>query len=124
MAEPRVFRHPPLIVVVQRLLALLQHQADALQSEDFARLARLSDERDRLVMGLDAYGPADLSVEARALLEQVAALDQQVLALARAALDRADQERRTLRRGQSVLATYARPGAELNLHARGLDLNG
>ena len=103
----------PLADLLLRLRASIDAQADALDLEDFERVAQAGVERDRLVAALDQYGPADFRPEDRAVLEQVAAIDQRLVASARAGLERADRDRRSIFRGQGALKKYQRRGQTL-----------
>jgi hypothetical protein len=103
----------PLVELLLQLRSALQAQADALDVDDFERLARAGAERDRLVASLDQYQPVDFRPEDRAVLEQVAALDQRLVASARDSLARADLDRRAVFRGQGALQQYRRRGQSL-----------
>ena len=96
----------------------------ALDQDDFERVARVGAERDRLVAALDRYRPVDFRPEDRAMLEQVGALDQRIVASARASLDRANQELRTLFRGQGALQRYRQRGQAAIQALSRLDLEG
>jgi hypothetical protein len=112
----------PLGAVLSRLRAVLQGQADALSAEDFDGLERLDAERDPLVAELVLYTPADTRPQDRDLLEQVGALDQRLLTLARESIDRAGQELRDVHRGRGALTEYQRRGENLIRNLARLDL--
>lgn len=111
-------------IVLARLRTVLQEQANALSAEDFEGLERLYAERERLVVVLDRYAPADLPPQGRALLEQIQALDQRLLVLARDSLDRTAQEMRDVQRGRGALIEYRRRGETLIQNLAQLDLEG
>ncbi|MCC7369086.1 MAG: flagellar protein FliT [Chloroflexi bacterium] len=100
-------------MLLARLRTIVQAQAEALLADDFDRLEVLIAQREPLVADLSSYGITDLSVLDRALAEQVAALDQQLLALVRESLDRTGQEMRDVERGRTALAEYRRRGQTL-----------
>jgi len=110
MAAEAHLPRQPLGELLLRLRAVVQEQADALDQDDFERVAQIGAERDQLVAALDRYRPADFRPEDRAMLEQVGALDQRIIASVRASLDRANQERRTMFRGQNALQKYRQRG--------------
>jgi hypothetical protein len=112
----------PLGAVLSRLRAVLQGQADALSAEDFDGLERLDAEREPLVAELGLYTPTDTRPEDRDLLEQVGALDQRLLTLARESIDRASQELRDVHRGRGALTEYQRRGENLIRNLARLDL--
>jgi len=99
--------------VLQQLQAVLQSQADALCSDDFAGLDRLEATRARLVASLGQYSAADATPEDRVLLEQLGAIDQQLLNMAREGLERTSQELRDVHRGRGALHEYGRRGQTL-----------
>ena len=103
----------PIAELLVRLRSALLAQADALDVDDFERLAQAGSERDRLVATLDHYQPVDFRPEDHAVLEQVAALDQRLMASARDSLERADRDRRSVFRGQGALQQYRRRGQSL-----------
>ena len=103
----------PLAMLLLRLRDSLQAQADALDVDDFERLAQAGSERDHLVAALDQYQPADFRPEDRAVLEQVAAIDQRLVASVREGLEQADRDRRSIFRGQGALQQYRRRGQSL-----------
>jgi hypothetical protein len=104
--------------VLARLRVVLQLQADALSAEDFEGLDRLDAERERLVAALGSYSPADAQDGDQALLEQVGALDQRLLTVAREGLERTQQELREVHRGRGALNVYRQRGQAV---IRGLD---
>jgi hypothetical protein len=99
--------------VLARLHAVVQAQADALDAEDFASVAQAGEARDILVASLDLYQAADMGLEDRRALEQIAAIDQRLVASAQQGLDRASREKRTLFKGQGALQQYRRRGQAL-----------
>lgn len=101
---------PPLSMVLTRLRAVLRAQTDALSAEDFDGLDRLDAEREQLVAALGTYGAADTRPEDRALIEQVGALDQQLLAVAREEIRRTKQEMREVHRGRGAMNQYRQRG--------------
>lgn len=103
----------PLGAVLARLRDLIQAQADALAADDFDGLERLTTERDRLVRQLDGYAAADRTPTDAPLLDQIAALDERLAALARAGLEQTRHELGEVRRGRGVLAAYQRRGDAL-----------
>jgi hypothetical protein len=106
-------RRPPLGAVLQRLRAILRGQAEALGAEDFAGLEQLDGERSRLVAALGQYGTSDTRPEDRELLEQIGALDQQLIGMAREGLERTNHELRDVHRGRGALTEYGRRGQTL-----------
>jgi hypothetical protein len=96
-----------------QLRSSLQAQADALDIDDFTRVADAGRERDRLVAALDQYRPADFRPEDRAVLEQIGAIDQRLVASVRDGLERADRDKRSVFRGQGALQQYQRRGQAL-----------
>jgi hypothetical protein len=111
----------PLGRVLQQLTIVLQQQADELSAEDFDGLDRLDAERERLGTSLGQYTPADVAPQDRALLEQVSALDQRLLALGRESLDRTARELGDVRRGRGALNEYRRRGQNLIYNLGQLD---
>lgn len=111
----------PLRTVLARLRTILDAQAEALAAEDFDGLERLYAEREQLIAALSAYEPADLGPEDRALLEQVSALDQRLLALVRESLDRTARELREVHRGRGALNEYGQRGQMLIRNLQHLD---
>ena len=101
---------PPLRTVLTRLGAVLRAQADAVSAEDFDGLDRLDAEREKLVAALSTYSAADARPEDRALIEQVGALDQQLLAVAREEIRRTKQEMREVHRGRGAMNQYRQRG--------------
>ncbi|MGE3269626.1 MAG: flagellar protein FliT [Chloroflexota bacterium] len=99
--------------MLAQLRAVLQGQADAISTDDFDGLARLSEAREPLVSLLAQYTAADLGPEEHLLAEQLGALDQQVMALAQESQARTGQELRGIHRGRSALTEYARRGQTL-----------
>jgi hypothetical protein len=99
-------------------------QADALDREDFEAIGRLSTERDRLVAGLGRYRAGDLRPVDRDFLEQIAALDQRLLASARQSLERATRELRSIFRGHGALRRYRERGQAASGAPARLDLAG
>ena len=110
--------HPSLGDVLARLRDVLQTQADALSAEDFDGLDRLDAEREQLLAALGAYSAADAHAGDRALLEQVSALDQRLLTVARESMERTEQELREVHRGRGALNAYRQRGQAV---IRGLD---
>ncbi len=100
----------PLNTVLTRLRIVLRAQADALSAEDFDGLDRLDVEREQLVAALSAYSAADARPEDRALIDQVGALDQRLLAVAREEIRRTKQELREVHRGRGALNQYGQRG--------------
>lgn len=100
-------------MLLARLRNVVQAQAEALLADDFDRLEELIEQREPLVAELNGYGVSDLSVLDRGLADQVAALDQQLLALVRESLDRTGQELRDVERGRVALVEYRRRGQNL-----------
>jgi hypothetical protein len=103
----------PLTGVLARLRAVVQAQADALDAEDFASVAQTGTERDALVASLEQYHATDMAPEDRRALEQIAAIDQRLVASARQGLDRASREKQSLFKGQGALRQYRRRGQAL-----------
>lgn len=104
----------PLHVLLGQIRTILQAQAEAINNDDFDGLERLADERDALVARLGAYTPSDLDDDAtRALSEQVTALDQLLMPLARENHTRTSAEMRDLERGRVALQEYRRRGQTL-----------
>jgi hypothetical protein len=114
----------PLGTVLHRLRVVLQQQADALSAEDFDGLARLDAEREQLVAALIAYTAADTRPEDHGLLDQVGALDQRLLAVAREELRRTGQELREVHRGRGALNQYRQRGQTVIHGLARLDLEG
>jgi hypothetical protein len=102
----------------------LEAQAEALGAEDFDSLEHLNDERDRLVAALDPYTPADAHPADLVLLEQLGALDERLIVMARAGLEQAGQELRDVHRGRGALNEYRRRGQNLIHNLARLDLEG
>jgi hypothetical protein len=107
--EPR----EPLGALLLQLRAVVQAQAEALEADDFDGLESLTTEREQLVVVLGGYTAADTRPDDRALIEQVGALDQRLIALAREGLERTSQELRDLHRGRGALNEYRRRGQNL-----------
>lgn len=103
----------PLQELLGQIRAILRAQAEAINNDDFDGLERLADERDALVAGLDAYTASDLDDTTRALAEQVTALDQLLMPLARENHARAGAEMRDVERGRVALQEYRRRGQTL-----------
>src|SRR5688572_3135418 len=93
----------PISELLTRLRALMQSQAEAINSDSFDLLDELNLEREPLVTALSRYTVADLSSADHALAEQVAALDQQLVELTRESIIRTGQEIRDLDRGRAAL---------------------
>jgi hypothetical protein len=110
--------------VLARLRAVLQEQADALSADDFDGLDRLDAEREQLVAALGTYTSADTQAGDRDLLEQVSALDQRLLSVARESLDRTGQELGEVRRGRGALNVYRQRGQTVIRGLARLDLEG
>jgi hypothetical protein len=111
----------PLGAVLVRLRDVLQGQADALSAEDFEGLERLDTAREQIVAELSLYTPAETRPEDRALLEQVGALDERLITLARDSMDRTNQELRDVHRGRGALTEYQRRGQNLIRNLSRLD---
>jgi hypothetical protein len=116
--------HETLGDVLARLRVVLQQQADALSAEDFEELDRLDVEREQLVAALGTYSSAGRDPEDRALLEQIGALDQRLLTVARESLERAGQELRDVHRGRGALNVYRQRGETVIRGLSRLDLEG
>ena len=110
--------------VLARLRVVLQMQADALSAEDFDELDRLDAEREQLVAALGAYSSADAQDGDHAMLEQVAALDQRLLTVARESLERTEQEMREVHRGRGALNVYRQRGQSVIRGLSRLNLEG
>ena len=110
--------------VLARLRVVLQMQADALSAEDFDGLDRLDAEREQLVAALGAYSSADAQDGDHAVLEQVAALDQRLLTVARESLERTEQEMREVHRGRGALNVYRQRGQSVIRGLSRLNLEG
>ena len=110
--------------MLARLRVVLQMQADALSAEDFDGLDRLDAEREQLVAALGAYSSADAQDGDHALLEQVAALDQRLLTVARESLERTEQEMREVHRGRGALNVYRQRGQTVIRGLSRLNLEG
>jgi len=100
----------PLGAVLSRLRLVLRAQSEALSAEDFDGLDRLDAEREQLVAALGAYSATDAGPEDRALLEQIGALDQRLLAGVREGLERTERELREVHRGRGAMSQYRRRG--------------
>ena len=103
---------PSTPALIARLRAILEGQAEALGADDFATMERLSDERDRIVAALEAYGAADVSPADREVLTRIGALDQRLLEMARASQTQTSQELRGLHGGRRALNAYGRRGQQ------------
>lgn len=103
----------PLGDLLTRLHAIVTAQVAALDREDLDEIERLAPERDTLAAALNTYQASDVGPEDRALLEQVAALDQRLLASARQSIDQANQDMRSIFRGHGALQQYQRRGQAL-----------
>ena len=113
MTLPEGAPHEPIGALLARLRTVMQGQAEAINADDFEGLEHLTAEREPLVAALEHYAAADLRPEEHGLAEQVAALDQQLIALARESLNRTGQEIRDLHRGRGALNEYRRRGQTL-----------
>ena len=113
-----------LSTVLIRLRAVLRGQADALSADDFDGLERLDAEREQLVATLSTYSAADTRPEDRALIDQVGALDQQLLAVAREELRRTGQELREVHRGRGAMNQDRQRGQATIYGLVRLDLEG
>jgi hypothetical protein len=122
--QPAATHRPPLGAVLARLRTILQAQGDALSADDFAALAPLFAERERLVRALGLYGPADMAPTDRALLEQLGALDQRLIEVARSGMERTTAGLREVHRGRAALHEYRRRGQNLIRNLAYLDRNG
>ena len=103
----------PLGALLGRLRSVVRSESDALAADDFNQLEQLGAERAALVAALDGYTPTDAEPADRALLEQVAALDQQLVASARAEIERTARELGEVHRGRGALEAYRRRGQAL-----------
>jgi hypothetical protein len=103
----------PLGDLLAHLHAVVTAQVDALDRDDLAAVEALAPDRDALVTALDRYRAADLRPTDRALLEQIAALDQRLIASARQSIDQATLELRSIFRGHGALQRYQRRGQAL-----------
>lgn len=110
MTHDGVALREPLGAVLSRLRLVLQRQADALSADDFDDLDRLDAEREQLMAVLAQYSAVDTHPDDRGLLEQVGALDQRLLSVARESLERTEQELREIHRGRGALSAYQRRG--------------
>ena len=104
---------PPIRDLLGQLRVLLQAQAEAINTDSFDVLEQLTAEREPLVAQLSRYIVRDLDAADQALAEQVAALDQQVVELARESILRTGQEIRDLDRGRAALNQYGQRGRQL-----------
>jgi hypothetical protein len=102
----------PLNAVLLRLRTTIQAQIEAVSADAFDDLDGLSEERDRLVAHLTAYGPGDAQPLDQPLLHQVGALDEQLRAVTAASLEQTRIELRDLRRGRGALNGYRRRNAD------------
>ena len=116
--------HETLGAVLAQLRIVLQQQADALSAEDFEALDSLDAERELLVAALGTYSSADRHPEDFNLLEQVGALDQRLLTVARESLERTGQELREVHRGRGALNVYRQRGQTVIRSLARLDLEG
>ena len=124
MVSSSLSPRPMLGDVLARLRTVLLEQADALSAEDFDGLDRLDAEREQLVAVLGMYSAADRHPEDRDLLEQVSALDQRLLSVARESLERTEQELREVHRGRGALNVYRQRGQTVIRGLARLDLEG
>jgi hypothetical protein len=115
---------PPLSVLLAKVRAVLEAQGEALGADDFASLERLTAERERLVQALGSYGPADRTPADRALLEQIGALDQRLIEMARSGLEQTTGGLRDIHRGRAALHEYRRRGQNLIRNLAYLDRQG
>jgi hypothetical protein len=106
-------RRESLSVLLHRLREVIQAQAEALEADDFDLLERVTTERERLVADLDHYTGADSRPEDRTLIEQIGALDERLMALAREGLEQTSRELRDLHRGRGAVNEYQRRGRNL-----------
>jgi hypothetical protein len=104
---------PSIGEVLAHLRALIQAQAEAINTDDFDRLDQLTAEREPLVAELNQYTAADLNADDHVLAEQVTALDQQLAELTRESITRTGQEIRDLDRGRAALHQYGQRGQKL-----------
>lgn len=116
--------HETLGDVLAQLRVVLQQQADALSADDFEELDRLDGERELLVAALGTYSSTDRHPENRDLLEQVGALDQRLLTVARESLERTGQELREVHGGRGALNVYRQRGQTVIRGLARLDLEG
>jgi hypothetical protein len=114
----------PIGPLLSLLRNVLHAQAEALGADDFAGLDRLSAERDELVAALGPYTRAEATPEDRTLLDQLGALDQRLLEMARAGREQASHDLRDVHRGRGALAEYGRRGSSLLPSLVQLDLEG
>jgi hypothetical protein len=96
-----------------QLRDVVQAQAEALEAEDFDLLDRVTTTREQLVVVLDSYTAVDMRADDRALIEQVGALDQRLIALAREGMERTSRELRDVHRGRGAMNEYRRRGQNL-----------
>jgi ABC-type phosphate transport system auxiliary subunit len=104
---------PSIGALLAQLRSMMQAQAEAINTDDFVLLERLTTEREPLVGQLSHYAVADLNAEDRVLAEQVAALDQQLMELTRESITRTGREIRDLDRGRTALQQYGQRGRQL-----------
>ncbi len=97
----------------RHLLALTQAQTAALEADDLAGFARLAAARATATAALERWPAGAVSGEAVALLRETTALDQRNLARVRELLAETARDLRAVRRGQTALRGYGRPGAHL-----------
>jgi hypothetical protein len=109
----------PLGTLLARLCTVIQAQAEALSADDFDGLERLTLDREELIAALGDYTPADTDPALHPLLDQIRALDQRLVAVARDGLERTGQELRDIHRGRGALSEYRRRGQNLT-HNLGL----
>jgi predicted phage gp36 major capsid-like protein len=95
------------------LRTMVRAQAEAINTDDFVEFERLTAEVTPLIASMSQFATADLSAADRVLIEQVSALDQQLLELARESLSRTGQEMRDIDRGRAALHQYGQRGQTL-----------
>jgi hypothetical protein len=104
------------LAAAEGLLALARAQTRALYGEDFAAFQALADAREGLTARLAAWSTARAAqapaeaAQVRQVLEQVAAIDRENTALARALLVETARALQQVRHGRAALHGYAAPG--------------
>lgn len=124
MEHPHEAPRETLNGVLTRLRAVILAQTDAVEAEEYEREADLAEQRQVLTAALERFRRADVQPGDRALLEQVEALDQRLVAGTRAAMARAAQEMSEIRRGRGALHEYQRRGQNLIGNLGQLNLEG
>lgn len=124
MTQHREATREPLGVVLSQLRTVLQRQAEALNAEDFDGLDGLDAEREQLVAALSGYTAADTQPQDRELIQQVGALDQRLISIARESLERTALDLREVHRGRGALNVYRQRGQATIRGLAHLDLEG